>query len=60
MQLEADHFGNEHRDRLAKHRGLCLDAADTPAQHTKAIHHRRMRIRTDERIRIGDRLSVFL
>ncbi len=31
VQLEADHLGHEHRQRLAEHRRFCLDAADAPA-----------------------------
>ena len=31
-QAEADHFGDQHRDRLAEHGGFRLDAADAPAQ----------------------------
>ena len=38
-QLEADHFGNEHRDGLAQHGGFRLDAAHAPAQHSKAVDH---------------------
>ena len=55
-QLEADDLGDEHRDRLAEHRRLGLDAADSPAEHTEPVDHRRVRIRADERVR--ERLAV--
>ena len=57
-QLEADDFRNEHRNRLAEHRGLRLDAADAPAQDAEAIHHRRVRVRPDQRVRIGERAHI--
>ena len=53
-QLEPDHLRQQHRERLAEHAGLGLDAADAPAQHGEPVHHRRMRIGADERVGIGD------
>jgi hypothetical protein len=40
VQLEPDDLGNEHRDRLAEHRGFGLDAADAPAHDAEAVDHR--------------------
>jgi hypothetical protein len=40
VQAEADDVGDEHRDRLAEHRRLRLDAAHAPAQHAEAVDHR--------------------
>jgi hypothetical protein len=57
-QLEADDFGDQHRDRLAEHRGLGLDPADAPAKHAETVDHRRVAVGTDQRIRIGDHRAV--
>ena len=54
LELEADHFGQQHRQRLAEHRSLRLNAADAPAEHGKPVHHGRVRVGTNERIRIRD------
>ena len=51
-ELEADHFGDEHRDRLAEHRRFGLDSADAPAQHAEPVDHRRVRVGADERIAV--------
>ncbi len=53
-ELEADDLRDQHRDRLAQHRGLRLDAADAPAQDAEAVDHRRVRVRADERVGIRD------
>ncbi len=55
-ELEADYLGDEHRDRLAEHRRLRLDSADTPAEDAEPVDHRRVRIRAHERVR--ERLAV--
>jgi len=60
LELEADHFRQQHRQRLAEHRGFRLDAADAPAEHGEAVDHGGVRIRADERIRIGDLEGAFL
>jgi len=36
-QFEPDHPRNQHRHRLAEHRGLRLDAADPPAQDSETV-----------------------
>ncbi len=41
-QPEADHRGEEHRQRLAEHGCLSLDAADSPAQHAEPVDHGRV------------------
>ena len=55
-QLEADDARDEHRDRLAEHRGLGLDAADAPAEHAEAVDHGGVRVGADEGV--GVRLAV--
>ncbi len=57
-QLEANDLRQEHRDRLPEHRGLGLDAAHAPAEDAEPVHHRRVRIRADERVRKGPELPV--
>ena len=57
-QLEADDLRDEHRERLAEHRGLGLDAADAPAEHAEAVDHRRVRVGADERVRERDAVAV--
>ena len=52
-QLEADDPRDEHRHRLAEHRGLGLDAADAPAEHAEAVDHRGVRVGADERVGVG-------
>ena len=52
VQPEADHLRDQHRQRLAQHRRLGLDAADAPAQHAQAVDHRRVRVGADQRVGI--------
>ncbi len=59
-QLEADDLGDQHRDRLTEHRGLRLDAANSPAEHSEAVDHRRVRVGADQRVGVGERLAAFL
>ena len=59
-ELEADDLRHEHRDRLAQHRRLGLDPADTPAEHAEPVDHRRVRVGADERVREGLDASVDL
>ncbi len=49
-QLEADHLGQQHRHRLAQHRGLRLDAAHAPADDAEPVDHRRVRVGADQRV----------
>ena len=51
-ELEADHPGDEHRDGLAQHGRLGLDAADAPAEHAQAVDHGGVRVGADERVRV--------
>ena len=46
-QCESDHLWNQHRDWLTEHARLRLDATHTPAEHTQAVNHRRVRVRAD-------------
>ena len=52
FQPEADHFGDQHRDRLAQHRRLCFDPSDAPPQNAEAVDHRGMGVGADQRVRI--------
>ena len=54
---EADDLRDEHRERLAEHRRLGLDAAGAPAEHAEPVHHRRVRVRPDERVGEGDAVA---
>jgi hypothetical protein len=53
VQLEADDFGNQHRHGLAQHRSFSFDAANAPAEHGEAVHHRGMAVGADQRVGIG-------
>ena len=53
LEPESDDLRDQHRDGLTQHRRLRLDPADTPAEHTQAVDHRRMRIGPDQRIGVG-------
>ena len=57
-QPEADHFGQQHRHRLAEHRRLRLDAADAPAEHAEAVDHGGVRIGADAGVGIGGDFAV--
>ena len=52
-KLEADDFGDQHRDRLAEHRRFRFDAADAPTENRKPVDHRRVRVGADDGIGIG-------
>ncbi|CAB4918241.1 unannotated protein [freshwater metagenome] len=52
-ELEADDPRDEHRNRLAEHRGLGFDAAHAPAQHSQAVHHGGVRIGADNGVGVG-------
>ena len=52
-ELHADDLRHQHRDRLAEHRGLGLDAADAPAEHAEAVDHRGVRVGADQRVEVG-------
>ncbi|GJE04384.1 hypothetical protein GMJLKIPL_6346 [Methylobacterium isbiliense] len=57
-ELEPDHLGDQHRQGLAEHGGLRLNAADAPAEDGQAVDHRGVRVGADEGIRIGQFLAV--
>ncbi len=54
-ELEPDHLGNEHGHGLPEHRGLGLDAADTPAEDAETVDHGGVRISPDKGIGEGAR-----
>ena len=53
-ELEADDLGDQHRDRLAQHRRLGLDATDTPAEYREAVDHGGVAIGADEGVGVGE------
>ncbi len=55
---KADHFGNQHRHRLTEHRRFGFDPTHAPGQDAEAVGHRRVRVRADDRVGIGDRVAV--
>ncbi len=57
-QLEPDHPRNQHRHRLAQHRGLGLDAADAPAQHAEAVLHRGVAVGAHTGVRVRDAVAL--
>jgi hypothetical protein len=59
-ELEADDPRDQHRDRLAEHRGLGLDAADAPADHADAVDHRGVAVGADAGVGVGLQLTVDL
>ena len=56
--LEADHVGDQHRHRLAEHRGFGLDPADAPGQHAQAVRHRRVRVGADDGVGVCERRAA--
>ena len=57
-ELEAHNARNEHRDRLAQHRGLSLNATDTPAEDAEAVFHRGVGVGADAGVRVCETLVV--
>jgi len=58
FEADADHPGYLHRQRLAQHHRLSLDAADAPGEHAQRVDHRRVAVGTDQRVRPGDRCAA--
>ena len=52
VQMHSHHVGQEDVYRLAEHRRLCLDAADTPTYDPEPVDHRGMRVGADQRVGI--------
>ena len=57
-ETEADHLRDQHRRRLAQHRGFGLDAADTPAQHAEAVDHRGVGVGAEQGVRERPCLAI--
>src|SRR6202035_4475458 len=53
MKPETNHFGNEHRRRLAEHRGFRFDSSNAPAKNAERVDHRGMRVGSHHGIRIS-------
>ena len=58
VHAEADDLGREQVERLPEQHRLGLDAADAPAEHAEAVHHRRVRVGADERVGERDAVAV--
>jgi hypothetical protein len=58
LQAHTHDLGNQQTDRLAKHRGLRLDAADAPADDAEPVHHGRVRVGADQRVGVCLRRPV--
>jgi hypothetical protein len=52
-ELEADHPRDQHRDRLAQHCRLGLDAAHAPADDAQPVDHGGVRVGPDTGVRVG-------
>ena len=59
-KFEAHDFGDQHRYRLAQHRGLRLDPAHAPTQYAQAIDHRGVAVGADAGVGIGDGGAAFI
>ena len=53
VSLKPTTCGQQHRDRLAEHARLGLDAADAPADYAQTVDHRGVRVGADYGIGIG-------
>ena len=53
MQLETDHCGKQHADRLPQHARLGFNAADAPSHNAEPIDHGGVRVGSDQRVGIG-------
>ena len=58
FQLEADDFGDQHRDRLAEHGRFRLDPADAPAEHAQPVDHGGVAVGPDAGVGIGDGVAL--
>ncbi len=52
-QLEAHHPGDQHRDGLAEHGRLGLDAADAPAEHAEPVDHGGVGVGAEQGVGVG-------
>ena len=58
VSLKPTTLRDEHRDGLAEHRGLGLDAADAPAEHAEAVDHGGVRVGADAGVGVGAKDAV--
>src|SRR2546425_8566840 len=58
MQLETDHVGNQHGERLAEHGRLGFNASHPPAEDAEPIYHRGVGIGSHQRIRVSRRAAI--
>ena len=60
-ELEADHFRNQHRHRLPKHRRFRFDPANAPAEHAEAVDHGGVGVGADQGVGegVGAAILVF-
>lgn len=59
-QPDPNHIRYPERDRHPKEDAFCFQAADTPCKDANAVDHRRMTVRTDQRVGRGPATTVFL
>lgn len=59
-EVNADDFGGEEGERLAKHARLGLNAADAPTDDAEAIDHGGVGIRADEGVGVGEGRAIGL
>ena len=59
-QLKPYDFRDKHRDRLAEHRRFRLDPANAPTQNSCAVHHSRVAVCPNERVRVGNLFTVLV
>ncbi len=60
LQPEADHLGEQHRDRLAEHGRFGLDPPHPPAEHAEAVDHGGVAVGADQGVGIGEKAPVGL
>jgi hypothetical protein len=57
-QPEADDLRDQHRHRLAEHRGFGFDAADAPPEHAETVDHRGVRVGAHDGVGIGEAVAL--
>jgi len=58
MQVETNDLGQDHRDGLAKHDSLSLDATNTPPSDTETIDHGGVGVGADDGVGVEEAVAV--
>ena len=58
MQVETNDLGQDHRDGLAKHDSLSLDATNTPPSDTETIDHGGVGVGADDGVGVEKAVAV--